>query len=184
MISPQLEAEILRLYHAEKWRIGTIVSQLGLHHSVVERVLAQDGAGGRKRSRPARLDPYIPLIIATWKQYPKLPASRLYEMCRERGYQDSPHHFRHMVAPYRPRPTAEAYLRIKTLPGEQAQVDWGHFGKLTRPTGGAPDPTYRQADSNDSRGRAAERGAPPVGLCTTWARRRAPESQSIALNSY
>jgi hypothetical protein len=36
-----------------------------------------------------------------------------------------------MVAPYRPRPTAEAYLRIKTLPGEQAQVDWGHFGKLT-----------------------------------------------------
>ena len=40
-------------------------------------------------------------------------------------------HFRHMVAPYRPRPTAEAYLRLKTLPGEQAQVDWGHFGKLT-----------------------------------------------------
>jgi hypothetical protein len=36
-----------------------------------------------------------------------------------------------MVAPYRPRPVAEAYLRVKTLPGEQAQVDWGHFGKLT-----------------------------------------------------
>ena len=131
MISPQIEAEILRLYHAEKWRVGTIVSQLGLHHGVVERVLAQDGAPLPKRSRPARLDPYIPLIIATWKQYPKLPASRLYEMCRERGYQGSPHHFRHMVAPYRPRPTAEAYLRLKTLPGEQAQVDWGHFGKLT-----------------------------------------------------
>ena len=131
MISPQLEAEILRLYHAEKWRVGTIVSQLGVHHSVVKRLLAQDGAPPPKRSRPARLDPYIPLIIATWKQYPKLPASRLYEMCRERGYKGSPHHFRHMVAPYRPRPTAEAYLRLKTLPGEQAQVDWGHFGKLT-----------------------------------------------------
>ena len=25
---------------------------------------------------------------------------------------------------------AEAYLRLKTLPGEQAQVDWGHFGKV------------------------------------------------------
>jgi hypothetical protein len=36
-----------------------------------------------------------------------------------------------MAAPYRPRPTAEAFLRLKTLPGEQAQVDWGHFGKLT-----------------------------------------------------
>ena len=25
---------------------------------------------------------------------------------------------------------AEAYLRLKTLPGEQAQVDWAHFGKV------------------------------------------------------
>jgi hypothetical protein len=29
------------------------------------------------------------------------------------------------------RPTnAEAFLRLQTLPGEQAQVDWGHFGKI------------------------------------------------------
>ena len=125
MISPQLEAEILRLYHAEKWRVGTIAGQLGVHHSVVKRVLAQDGVPRPERSRPARLDPYLPLILATWKQYPKLPASRLYEMCRQRGYQGCPHHVRHLVAVYRPRPTAEAYLRLKTLPGEQAQVDWG-----------------------------------------------------------
>ncbi|MHC4406092.1 MAG: IS21 family transposase [Planctomycetota bacterium] len=131
MISPQLQAEILRLYHAEKWRVGTIAGQLGIHHGVVERLLAQDSAPGPKRSRPARLDPYLPLIIATWKQYPKLSASRLYDMCRQRGYQGSPDHFRHMVAPYRPKPSAEAYLRLKTLAGEQAQVDWGHFGKLT-----------------------------------------------------
>jgi len=131
MISPKLEAEILRLYHAEKWRIGTIAQQLGIHHGVVRRVLIQDGTPLPQRSRSTRLDAFIPLVIATWKQYPKLPASRLYEMCHQRGYQGSPHHFRHMVAPYRPRPTAEAYLRIKTLPGEQAQVDWGHFGKLT-----------------------------------------------------
>ncbi len=138
MILPKLEAEILRLYHAEKWPVGTIAGQLGVHHSVVRRVLAQDGTVEPKRSRSTRLDPYIPLIIATWKQYPKLPASRLYEMCHERGYQGHPDHFRHMVAPYRPRPTAEAYLRIKTLPGEQAQVDWGHFGKLTIGRGQRP----------------------------------------------
>ncbi len=131
MISPKLEAEILRLYHAEKWRVGTIAGQLGIHHSVVRRVLTRDGPEASKRSRATRLDPYLPLIIATWKQYPKLTASRLYEMCRQRGYPGSPDHFRHMVALYRPRPTAEAYLRIKTLPGEQAQVDWGYFGKLT-----------------------------------------------------
>jgi transposase len=130
MMPAALEAQILRLYHAEKWRIGTIAAQLGVHRDVVERVLAQDGVPRPKRPRPSRLDPYIPFISATWKQYPKLPASRLYEMCRQRGYQGSPSHFRHMVAPCRPRPLAEAYLRLKTLPGEQAQVDWGHFGTL------------------------------------------------------
>ena len=31
---------------------------------------------------------------------------------------------------HRPRPKAEAYLRLRTLPGEQGQVDWGHFGHL------------------------------------------------------
>ena len=31
---------------------------------------------------------------------------------------------------YRPRPPAEAFLRLRTLPGEQGQVDWGHFGRL------------------------------------------------------
>ncbi len=30
----------------------------------------------------------------------------------------------------RPKPAAEAYLRLKTLPGEQAQVDWVHFGTV------------------------------------------------------
>jgi transposase len=52
-------------------------------------------------------------------------------MVRERGYPGAPDHFRAIVARLRPRPAAEAYLRLRTLPGEQAQVDWAHFGKLT-----------------------------------------------------
>ena len=39
-------------------------------------------------------------------------------------------HFRRLVARHRPRKAPEAYLRLRTLPGEQAQVDWGHFGRL------------------------------------------------------
>jgi transposase len=131
MITPQLAAEILRLYHVEHWRVGTIAKQFGLHHRVVTRVLTQNGTPRPQRSRPTQLDPYLPFIHATWQAYPTLPASRLYDMCRQRGYPGSPHHFRHQVAAYRPRPRAEAYLRLKTLPGEQSQVDWGHFGKLT-----------------------------------------------------
>ena len=60
-----------------------------------------------------------------------LTASRLYAMVRERGYSGGEDHFRHLIAHHRPRPQPEAYLRLKTLPAEQGQVDWGHFGKVT-----------------------------------------------------
>jgi len=43
MIGAELEAEILRLYRAEHWKIGTLAAQLGVHHTTVRRVLAQAG---------------------------------------------------------------------------------------------------------------------------------------------
>jgi transposase len=131
MIAPERAAEILRLYHAEKWKPGTIARQLGVHHNTVRRVLAQAGqAPGFDSTRASMVDPFVPLIEQTLEKYPTLRASRLYAMARERGYPGGPDHFRHVVARYRPAPVAEAYLRLRTLPGEQAQVDWGYFGKL------------------------------------------------------
>jgi transposase len=131
MIPPELEAEILRLYHAEKWRIGTIAAQLGVHHSTARRVLAQAGIPAGERSmRPSIADPFTLFIVETLEKYPKLCASRLYEMVKQRGYPGGPDHFRAIVARHRPRPQAEAYMRLRTLAGEQAQIDWGHFGKL------------------------------------------------------
>jgi transposase len=76
------------------------------------------------------IDPYLPFVRETLKQYPKLTASRLHEMVRQRGYEGSISQFRHLVARYRPKPSPEAYLRLRTLPGEQAQCDWAHFGHL------------------------------------------------------
>lgn len=132
MISRETEAEIVRLYHAEKWKVGTIATQLGVHHTTVRRVLAQAGIDQTKLTvRSSIGDPFVPFIVKTLEQYPTLRASRLYQMVTERGYPGGPDHFRAIVARYRPRPPAQAYLRLRTLPGEQAQVDWAHFGKLT-----------------------------------------------------
>jgi transposase len=131
-IPPELEAQILRYYHAEKWRVGTIARQLHVHHDAVERVLAQAGVPRPDGpQRPSQIDPFRPFIRETLGKFPTLTASRLYAMVRERGYQGAPDHFRHLVARLRPRKATEAYLRLRTLPGEQAQVDWGHFGHLT-----------------------------------------------------
>jgi len=43
MIPKEKEAEIVRLYHGEKWPIGTIAAQLGVHHTTVQRVLRHAG---------------------------------------------------------------------------------------------------------------------------------------------
>ncbi|MCR4302310.1 MAG: IS21 family transposase [Sulfuricaulis sp.] len=130
-ISKAEEAEMLRLYHAEKWKVGTIGTHLGRHHTTVVRVLTQAGVGHSVLCvRPSLSDPYIPFIREKLTQYPKLCSSRLHQMIKERGYTGGPDHFRVIVARHRPRPVHEAYLRLRTLPGEQAQVDWGHFGKL------------------------------------------------------
>jgi transposase len=133
MIPRALEAEILRLHHAEHWPIGTIAAQLRVHHSTVRRVLAQAGVEVPKKAtvRASIVAPYMAFIVETLAKYPTLRASRLHTMVRERGYTGAPDHFRAIVARLRPRPAAEAYLRLRTLPGEQSQCDWAHFGKLT-----------------------------------------------------
>lgn len=131
-ISSDLESKIIRYYHVEKWRVGTIASQLNVHHSTVKRVLSQTGVPQTAlQSQTSIIDPFVPFILEQLQLYPKLTARRLYDMICERGYTGGSDHFRHMVALFRPKPVAEAYLRLRTLPGEQAQVDWGHFGHVT-----------------------------------------------------
>ncbi len=131
MISKDIEAQILRYNLVEKWSVGTIAQQIGIHHDTVERVLCQANLPSIKKiCRPCMIDPYIPFIKETLEKYPNLQASRIFGMVKERGYPGGQDHFRHIIARMRPRPAAEAYLRLRTLPGEQAQVDWAHFGKL------------------------------------------------------
>ena len=63
MITRAMEAEVLRLHHAEKWPIGTIARQLMLHHATVRRVLAQAGVPeAQKTTRPSMADPFLPFM--------------------------------------------------------------------------------------------------------------------------
>ena len=130
-IAPELRAQILRFYQAEHWRVGTIARQLHVHRDTVRQVLAQSCVLRTQLTpRPSQADAYLPFILETLKQFPTLAASRLHVMVRERGYAGGADYFRHFVARHRPRPVAEAYLRLRTLPGEQAQADWAHCGHL------------------------------------------------------
>ncbi|XXX77334.1 IS21 family transposase [Sorangium sp. So ce134] len=134
------EAEIRRLHFAEHWKVGTIATQLGLHHDTVERVL---GLGKGARSLPIVRDAeaamsevplplrgYEAFVIETLTQYPRLRATRLYDMLVERGYEGSIRTVRRHVRLVRPAPQSEAFLRVEPLIAEQAQIDWAYIGKL------------------------------------------------------
>ena len=112
MTSPELEAKILRLHHAERWPPGTIADQLGIHHCVVRRVLERSGAPPAVRTRSSKADPFVPFIVETLKKYPRLTAARLHQMVCERGYEGKAAQFRAIIARYRPSRPAEAYLRL------------------------------------------------------------------------
>jgi transposase len=129
-ISDEMRAKILRYYHVERWRKNTIARQLGVHHTTIERVLAETGIPKLELVAESMLEPFLPFIVDTFVRFPKLTARRMYDMVCERGYPGGVDHFRHLMSLYRPKPAAEAYLRLRTLPGEQAQVDWGHFGHV------------------------------------------------------
>jgi hypothetical protein len=70
-ISPELQAQILRYYHVEKWRPGTIARQLGIHRNTVRLALARCGlAPHGPPSRARKIDPYLPLILETLQAFP------------------------------------------------------------------------------------------------------------------
>ena len=131
-----LDPEIVRLFEVERLKVRTISRLLDIHHCVVERVLElhdlrppesrADSQSLQRRSR--QIDVLLPFIEDILKRYPVIPASVLHRMTVKRGYTGCESHFRALIAEIRPRPAAEAFLRLQTLPGEQSQVDWGTCG--------------------------------------------------------
>ena len=63
-ISQELRANILRYHHVEKWRVGTIASQLGVHHTTVKRVLSETGVDkNRVLVEQSMIDPYLSFVL-------------------------------------------------------------------------------------------------------------------------
>ena len=138
-ITTEREAQIRRLYFVEHWPVGTISSQLLQHEDVVKRVLGLLEPPQRVLiPRVCLLDPYADFITEVLTAYPRLRATRLYDMLKARGYTGSTRTVRKHVATVRPRPQREAFLQLEPLPGEQSQIDWAYVCKTTVPSGQRP----------------------------------------------
>lgn len=133
MIDPVVVARIRSLYFGEHWKVGTIARELGLHALTVQGALS-DRVGWPRLPRPTPVAPYLGFIQLTLQKHPRLRATRIHEMLRVRGYTGGVRPLRRQVAELRPR-RIEAFLELRSFAGEQAQVDWAHFGKVAVPGG-------------------------------------------------
>ena len=89
MMTAETRAQIRHWFYAEHWKIGTIAQQLALHPSTVRHALESAGTQRAPVLRRCLTDPYLPFIRQTLDQYPRLRATRIYQMLRERGYSGS-----------------------------------------------------------------------------------------------
>lgn len=133
MIDDDRFAQIRRLFFAEHLTVSTICRQLGVHKDAVRRAIAADAFNQRKPApaRASALDPFKPFVVEQLERYPRLRSTRIHDLLRRRGYTGSVVVVRRFVASVRGRRPREAFLVRTTLAGEEAQVDWAHFGKIT-----------------------------------------------------
>src|SRR6266705_6602626 len=129
MMSPETRAEIRRYFYAEHWKIGTIARELNVHPDAVRNAIESERVKSMQPLRASVVDPYIEFIRGTLERHPRLRATRIYAMVRDRGYTGSVVQLRRAVGRLRPQ-IREPFLRLATFPGEQAQVDWAHFGHV------------------------------------------------------
>ena len=128
MIDMETKARIRHLFHAEHWKVGTIAAELCLHPKTVAAALETERFKN-KFVRGSSMDEYAGFIREILEKHPRLRATRILEMLRLRGYTNGIHPVRRLVAAHRPI-HREAFLRLRTFPGEQAQVDWASFGTV------------------------------------------------------
>jgi len=129
MIDTETRARIRHLFYAEHWKIGTIARELMLHPDTVSHALETDRFNNTQTLRPRVTDPYAYFIREVLEKHPRLRATRIFQMIRDRGYSGSVVQLRRFVSCIRPA-HKEAFLRLSTFPGEQGQVDWANFGEV------------------------------------------------------
>ena len=106
--------------------------RLGLDRKTVAKYWegpTDDPEKPRYEQRSKLTDPYVEYITDRLDKWPELTAERIHREIRKRGYTGSERTVRRYVAGLRKK-TYREYKPIETLPGEQAQVDWGHCGKI------------------------------------------------------
>ncbi len=128
----EIWAEIRRLSLVEKVSISEIARRLRVSRKTARKALASEVCPQRIKAiadRPSKLDTFRDYINERLEKYPQLPASVVYEEIKGRGYGGKLRILEEYLQGLKKK-TKESFLRIETLPGEYAQVDWANCGTV------------------------------------------------------
>jgi len=113
------------------WSVSDIARESGHDRKTVRKVLSEPLLPSVKprQARACKLDPFVDYLQrrlgdGVWN------AHKLYTEVKARGYTGSETRVRAWVQPLRAARQIQATVRFETEPGQQAQVDWGHFGLI------------------------------------------------------
>jgi len=129
MIDKRTVFEIHRLNNMQ-FSIRQIAGQLGLDRGTVRKYLEQPDITCQKRpDRVSKLDPYRDLIRQMINDYPQIKAPVVLQHIRVNGFAGEITIVRDYLRQIR-QDKKQAFIRFESRPGEQFQIDWGHFGSL------------------------------------------------------
>src|ERR1022692_862350 len=110
------------------WSVSAIADELSLDRKTVRKhLLEAPQPYKRENPAPRKIDPYRPFLRERWETGVH-NARKLLDELRVRGYDGGYSQLKLAVTPWREEGRERAFVRFETGPGEQSQMDWGHFG--------------------------------------------------------
>jgi transposase len=129
MIDRRLIFEIHHLAH-QGYGLRKIARILRLSRESVKRYLDTPNPPRPVIVRTGKLDSFKPEIQRLLEQDPSVSGAVLLQRLKAQGYSGGRSILGEYLQQVRPK-QKRAYLRFESPPGEQFQIDWGHFGALT-----------------------------------------------------
>ena len=132
MISKRTILEISQL-REQGFAVRSIARQLQINRETVAKYLAGSNKDKNKHTtRGSKLDPYKDMIDTLIKECPDVKAPVVLQRLRDKGFDGEITIVRDMLRQLRGRQkNRQAFIRFESDPGEQLQVDWGHFSCLS-----------------------------------------------------
>lgn len=126
MISTEVYMDICSLKR-QGLKNSAIARKLGIDVRTVRKYLKNAEAPAyRKIQRQSKLEDYKPLIEG-WLAQEDYQATRIHELLQGQGFEGSYDIVQRFVKRIKERRDRQAYIRFETMPGQQAQVDFGDF---------------------------------------------------------